>query len=178
MDMLKCCFNPKVLLGLGAVALGVLVFAPNLLASALPLLFVALCPLSMLIMMFGMRGMGGMAGQKAGQGEQTGVSGRYTCPMHPDVQRDQPGRCPTCGMNLVAATPAQRSPVAQMDATDAAPSREAELAQLRAQLQSLNEQQAGLAQQVERLERSGEPPAVREAEAVARAAEGRARDSA
>lgn len=25
----------------------------------------------------------------------------YTCPMHPDVQSDQPGRCPECGMFLV-----------------------------------------------------------------------------
>ena len=24
----------------------------------------------------------------------------YTCPMHPDVQSDQPGRCPKCGMEL------------------------------------------------------------------------------
>src|SRR5688572_11458658 len=25
----------------------------------------------------------------------------YTCPMHPDVVSDQPGRCPRCGMSLV-----------------------------------------------------------------------------
>ncbi|MBI2013292.1 MAG: cadmium-translocating P-type ATPase [Candidatus Colwellbacteria bacterium] len=25
----------------------------------------------------------------------------YTCPMHPEVQRDMPGICPECGMNLV-----------------------------------------------------------------------------
>jgi uncharacterized protein with PIN domain len=24
----------------------------------------------------------------------------YTCPMHPEVQAEQPGRCPKCGMNL------------------------------------------------------------------------------
>ncbi|OGD11677.1 MAG: hypothetical protein A2W20_07285 [Candidatus Aminicenantes bacterium RBG_16_66_30] len=24
----------------------------------------------------------------------------YTCPMHPDVQSDKPGKCPKCGMNL------------------------------------------------------------------------------
>lgn len=25
----------------------------------------------------------------------------YACPMHPEVVRDKPGRCPICGMNLV-----------------------------------------------------------------------------
>jgi len=24
----------------------------------------------------------------------------YTCPMHPEVVSDKPGKCPTCGMNL------------------------------------------------------------------------------
>jgi YHS domain-containing protein len=24
----------------------------------------------------------------------------YTCPMHPEVKADQPGKCPKCGMNL------------------------------------------------------------------------------
>ncbi len=26
---------------------------------------------------------------------------KYTCPMHPDVIKDAPGKCPKCGMNLV-----------------------------------------------------------------------------
>ena len=25
----------------------------------------------------------------------------YTCPMHPEVQKDEPGECPVCGMDLV-----------------------------------------------------------------------------
>lgn len=25
----------------------------------------------------------------------------YTCPMHPEVIQDKPGKCPKCGMNLV-----------------------------------------------------------------------------
>jgi hypothetical protein len=26
---------------------------------------------------------------------------KYTCPMHPQIVRDQPGKCPICGMDLV-----------------------------------------------------------------------------
>ncbi len=40
------------------------------------------------------------------QKDQTGKlqlveSDQYTCPMHPEVVRDQPGNCPICGMQLV-----------------------------------------------------------------------------
>lgn len=30
----------------------------------------------------------------------------YTCPMHPEVISDKPGRCPKCGMKLVPKVPA------------------------------------------------------------------------
>jgi hypothetical protein len=30
----------------------------------------------------------------------------YTCPMHPEIVSDKPGRCPKCGMKLVPKTPA------------------------------------------------------------------------
>lgn len=36
--------------------------------------------------------------------EQAGLkpkSGKYTCPMHPEVIADEPGSCPKCGMDLV-----------------------------------------------------------------------------
>ena len=26
---------------------------------------------------------------------------KYTCPMHPQVVQDEPGKCPLCGMTLV-----------------------------------------------------------------------------
>ncbi len=33
----------------------------------------------------------------------------YTCPMHPQIVRDAPGKCPICGMTLVKReTPAPR----------------------------------------------------------------------
>ena len=25
----------------------------------------------------------------------------YVCPMHPDIRQANPGKCPTCGMNLL-----------------------------------------------------------------------------
>ncbi len=28
----------------------------------------------------------------------------YTCPMHPEIVRDEPGDCPICGMTLVKKT--------------------------------------------------------------------------
>src|SRR5205807_390169 len=38
----------------------------------------------------------------------------YSCPMHPEVTSDQPGRCPQCGMKLLvtalAGQPAGREP--------------------------------------------------------------------
>jgi hypothetical protein len=31
----------------------------------------------------------------------------YTCPMHPEIRKDQPGKCPICGMKLVPAKDAK-----------------------------------------------------------------------
>jgi hypothetical protein len=33
--------------------------------------------------------------------EIRGVMETYTCPMHPEVKSDKPGKCPKCGMELV-----------------------------------------------------------------------------
>lgn len=33
--------------------------------------------------------------------DTTGMPKTYTCPMHPDVLSDKPGKCPQCGMGLI-----------------------------------------------------------------------------
>jgi uncharacterized protein with PIN domain len=41
------------------------------------------------------------------QKHKTTTAKQYTCPMHPDVVKTKPGKCPECGMALVAkAAPA------------------------------------------------------------------------
>ena len=32
-------------------------------------------------------------------------TGKYTCPMHPEIMQDKPGECPKCGMALESVTP-------------------------------------------------------------------------
>jgi len=54
--MLFMCVNWKVVAGLAVVGVIVWVGAPQFLVGAIPLLIVAACPLSMLLMMRGMQG--------------------------------------------------------------------------------------------------------------------------
>ena len=127
MNRFPCCFNWKVYGALGAVAVGVLVLAPGLFWGVLPLLVVAVCPLSMLLMLRGMQG----------------------------------GGC---------ATPprAEEAPTAQPRL-----SREAQVAELNERLAAVQARRDDIAAEITRLERGG-VSAVREAEAVARAATARA----
>lgn len=66
-SMFGMCLNWKVLAGLGAVAAGVLILAPGAAFAVLPLLLLAACPLSMVVMMYAMKGMG----SKEGEGSPT-----------------------------------------------------------------------------------------------------------
>lgn len=50
---LSMCLNPRVIGVLALVGLGVWIVAPGLIGAALPLLLVAVCPLSMIVMMPG-----------------------------------------------------------------------------------------------------------------------------
>jgi len=36
---------------------------------------------------------------------------KYTCPMHPQIVKDEPGQCPICGMDLVPMTTANELPI-------------------------------------------------------------------
>lgn len=56
MNMLRACYDWRVITALAALGGGVVLFAPGLIGAALPLLIVAVCPLSMMLMMKTMGG--------------------------------------------------------------------------------------------------------------------------
>ena len=154
MTMLKMCLNPKVIAGLGVVALGILVVNPNLFLSALPLLLFAACPLSMLL----------MGKMMMGQGSSGATEGVYACPMHPEVRSDQPGRCTKCGMALVGKP--------KESATEAPTSNGNRLHELQAKLQNMSTEQVALAKEIRELQAKDADStneAVAEAERITKA---------
>lgn len=56
MNILRACYDWRVLTALGVLGAGIYLVAPGLLAAALPLLLLAACPLSMILMMKAMSG--------------------------------------------------------------------------------------------------------------------------
>lgn len=56
MNILRMCYDWRVLTGLAALGVGVFLVAPGIAAAALPLLILAACPLSMMLMMKSMGG--------------------------------------------------------------------------------------------------------------------------
>ena len=56
MNILRACYDWRVLSALAGVGVGIYLFAPGLLVAALPILLLAACPLSMLLMMKAMSG--------------------------------------------------------------------------------------------------------------------------
>lgn len=81
MNMLKMCFNWKVIAGLAVVAAGVYMVAPAAFAAALPLLFLAACPLSMILMM---KMMSGGNAQKGGDNAESTPTGAMAHPASAD----------------------------------------------------------------------------------------------
>src|SRR5947207_14593950 len=44
---------------------------------------------------------------------------KYTCPMHPEVVMDAPGKCPKCGMTLVPVKREKKRPTANVQPASA-----------------------------------------------------------
>jgi len=61
LQMLKHCFNPRVMLGLTVVGMGLFLFAPKISLLSLPVLFALICLLSMVLMIRGMSRMDAQA---------------------------------------------------------------------------------------------------------------------
>jgi hypothetical protein len=76
------CLNKNVLIGLAAVALVLLVLKPSWLLTALPLLVLAACPLSMIFMMRHMSG-------PAGHGGSCDTGKPVGAPASQDAQSDR-----------------------------------------------------------------------------------------
>lgn len=75
------CFNPKVLGGLALTAFAVFLVAPGAFSSVLPLLVMAACPLSMVLMMRAMSGgQNSSRGSHAGEEHQTDATGGSSMP--------------------------------------------------------------------------------------------------
>lgn len=78
------CFNKRVLVGLGVVALAVFAFSPSLLGAVAPLLILAVCPLSMVFMMRAMNQGGARCGaDQQGAGD---VASTATQPVGGDLK--------------------------------------------------------------------------------------------
>lgn len=103
--MLRMCFDKRVIGGLILIGAAVFIFAPNLFAAALPLLFVAACPLSMLLMAKSMTS--GAKTTPISQNAHPEIVTPKAGSRHSDVTTTESGRCPACG----AATAMNHSPV-------------------------------------------------------------------
>ncbi|MGH2796391.1 MAG: DUF2933 domain-containing protein [Thermoleophilaceae bacterium] len=77
-SVLGMCLDRRVLIGLAVIAVGIWALAPDLILGALPLLLLAACPLSMLLMMRMMSSHG-----------QTSVPGATPATRLAALERDQ-----------------------------------------------------------------------------------------
>jgi hypothetical protein len=66
--MIRMCLNWKVIGGLSVVGLGIWLVAPNLITAAIPILLIAVCPPSMLVMMKAMDG-----GHRSSRSSEAGI---------------------------------------------------------------------------------------------------------
>lgn len=81
------CFNRKVLAWLAAAAVGVFLVAPQAFGRALPILILAACPLSMVVMMRTMRRRSGGAHREGTHNQSNNPSGEATTQSEVDRLR-------------------------------------------------------------------------------------------
>ncbi len=83
MKIFGMCINKNVVMGLAVVAGGVWWLAPGLFVAALPVLLLAICPLSMLLMMKAMN----MGGQQQGEQQPGTAPSQQNETIPPRVQQ-------------------------------------------------------------------------------------------
>lgn len=81
---MRMCFDKRVLVGLGVVAVALLAFAPQTLGAAAPFLVMAACPLSMVVMMRAMNGRDRCATPDTQHTSATSVADAAPAPTHVD----------------------------------------------------------------------------------------------
>jgi hypothetical protein len=81
------------------------------------LLFVCLAALSLIIAACGSQDKKNTSTGQDSTKSQTTTNVIYTCPMHPEVTSDKPGKCPKCGMDLVIKKSADNNNKMNMDST-------------------------------------------------------------
>jgi multidrug efflux pump subunit AcrA (membrane-fusion protein) len=60
-----------------------------------------LIPIFVMLLLFSCKEKSKITSAEAVSTHVHGEENTYTCPMHPQIVRDQPGKCPICGMDLV-----------------------------------------------------------------------------
>lgn len=85
----------------------------NLRQNKISLLLIAFC-----LLLIGLSACNEKKKEDHSQHRQPAASNQvYTCPMHPQIIRDKPGKCPICGMDLVKKeTDGKKSDEEEMDA--------------------------------------------------------------
>ena len=83
---MRMCFDKRVLAGLGVVAVALLALSPQTPGAAAPLLVMAACPLSMIVMMRAMNGRDRCATPDAEQASASAVADAAAAPVHMDSE--------------------------------------------------------------------------------------------
>lgn len=81
------CLNKKVIGGLALAGLAIFLIAPGAIGALLPLLILAICPLSMVFMMRAMSGSGGSDCSKDGEQPETEAASTEIAKLRAEVEQ-------------------------------------------------------------------------------------------